>query len=280
VLIPPSIIFIIYGIITENSIGDLFAAGIIPGVLLSLLFVLTVYILVRIKPSLAPLGPKTDVRQKLGSVTGVAEALLLFALVMGGLFWGIFTPTEAAAVGAFLTIAIAVLRRNLSWSGFVASLYQTTKISCMVLVIVTGATIFGRFLVVTRLPFELAAWVGDLPLSPVIIMGIIVLMHLVGGFFMDSLAMILLTVPIFFPVVLALGFDPIWFGVIIVLVTEMGVITPPVGINVYVVNAVVREVPLESIFKGALPFLFAILLCTAMLLAFPDLALYLPRLLK
>jgi tripartite ATP-independent transporter DctM subunit len=278
ILIPPSVIFIVYGILTEQSIGKLFAAGIFPGILLCVLFLATIHLQVLRNPSLAPPGPKTTFKEKIHSFAGVLEALVLFALVMGGIFFGIFTPTEAAAIGAFITLLIAIFRRQLDWQGFVQSLADTIKISCMIMVIVTGAVIFGHFLAITRLPFELAGWVGSLPLSRHAVMAVIILVYLLGGCFMDALAMIMLTIPIFFPVVTALGFDPIWFGVVIVLVTEMGVITPPVGVNVYVVYGVAKDVPLEAIFKGVLPMLAALLVCNIILMMFPSIALFLPSL--
>lgn len=278
ILIPPSVIFIVYGIMTEQSIGKLFAAGILPGILLCFLFLMTIYLRVMINPSIAPPGPKTSFKEKFRSFAGVVETLILFALVMGGIFFGIFTPTEAAATGAFLTILIAVFRKQLTWHGFVQSLADTTKISCMIMVIVTGAVIFGHFMAITRLPYELAEWVSSLPLPPHAVMGLIILVYLFGGCFMDALAMIMLTIPIFFPVVQTLGFDPIWFGVVIVLVTEMGVITPPVGVNVYVVYGVAKDVPLENIFRGVFPMLLALLLCNLILLLFPQIALFLPSL--
>jgi C4-dicarboxylate transporter DctM subunit len=278
ILIPPSVIFIVYGIMTEQSIGKLFAAGIFPGILLALLFMLTVYIRVRLNPGLAPPGPKTTLKEKAKSFVGVLEALIIFAFVMGGLFFGIFTPTEAAAVGAFFTLLVALLRRSLSWRAFLESLMDSTRISCMVMVIVTGAVIFGHFMAITRIPFNLANWVSTLPLPSYAIMGIIVIIYLFGGCFMDALAMIMLTIPIFYPVATALGFDPIWFGVAIVLVTEMGVITPPVGVNVYVVHGIAKDVPLETIFKGVAPFVLALLACVVILLIFPKIVLFLPGL--
>jgi tripartite ATP-independent transporter DctM subunit len=280
ILIPPSVIFIVYGILTEQSIGKLFAAGILPGILLSSLFLLTIYLRVMKNPSLAPPGPKTSLREKVRSFVGVLETLLLFAMVMGGMFFGIFTPTEAAAAGAFLTLLIAIVRRQLTWHGFVQSLADTTRISCMVMVIVTGATIFGHFMAITRVPYDLAGWVSSLPLPRAAIMGVIILVYLFGGCFMDALAMIMLTIPIFYPVAQTLGFDPIWFGVVIVLITEMGVITPPVGVNVYVVYGVAKDVPLEAIFKGVFPMLLALLFCNLILLFFPQIALFLPSLMR
>ena len=280
ILIPPSVIFIVYGILTEQSIGKLFAAGILPGILLCFLFLITIHLRVRKNPSLAPPGPKTSFRKKFRSFAGVLETLILFALVMGGIFWGFFTPTEAAATGAFLTLLIALIRRQLSWQGFAEAIADTTKISCMIMVIVTGAVVFGHFMAITRIPYELAENVGSLPLPRHAVMGMIILVYLVGGCFMDALAMIMLTIPIFFPVVQTLGFDPIWFGVIIVLITEMGVITPPVGVNVYVVYGVAKDVPLEKIFKGVFPMLLALLVCNVILILFPQIALYLPSLMK
>ena len=280
ILIPPSVVFIVYGILTEQSIGQLFAAGIIPGILLAILFIAVISLRVMKNPSLAPAGPKTTWRQRLRSLGGVAETLLIFALVMGGLFFGVFTPTEAAAAGAFLTLVLAIIRRQLSWDGFVQSLADTTRISCMVMIIVTGAVVFGHFMAITRVPFDLAAWVAGLPLPRFAIMLVIILLYLCGGCFMDALAMVMLTVPIFFPVAQALGFDPIWFGVVIVLITEMGVITPPVGVNVYVVYGVAKDVPLEDIFKGVLPMLLALVICNLLLLIFPQIALFLPNLIR
>jgi tripartite ATP-independent transporter DctM subunit len=280
VLIPPSVIFIVYGIATEQSIGKLFAAGIFPGVVLATCFALTITLWVKLRSETAPRGEKTTIREKLSALTGIGETLVLFFLVMGGLFVGFFTPTEAGAIGAGGAIVIGIVRRRLSWKDFVQAVVESTRISCMVLVIVAGATIFGHFMAITRIPYIAANWVGQLPLPNYAIMAFIVFIYLIGGCFMDSLAMVLLTVPIIYPLVVSLGFDPIWFGVIIVLITEMGVITPPVGINVYVVSGIAKEVPLETIFKGALPFLFAILTTVALLMVFPKIALFLPSLMR
>jgi tripartite ATP-independent transporter DctM subunit len=199
---------------------------------------------------------------------------------MGGIFLGIFTPTEAAATGAFFTLILAIVRRQLSWDGFLKSIASTTRISCMVMVIVAGATVFGHFMAVTRVPFDISNWVANLPLPNFAIMLVIILIYLLGGCFMDAFAMIMLTIPIFFPVAETLGYDPIWFGVVIVLISEMGVITPPVGINVYVVYGVAEDVPLEVIFKGVLPMLLALLVCNLIILLFPQIALYLPGLMR
>ena len=278
ILIPPSTIFIVYGIMTEQSVGKLFLAGVVPGILMTILFIVTVFIWTWNRPDLAMPGARFTLREKIASLAGVVETLILFVAVMGGLFIGFFTPTEAAAIGAFGTLLIAVVGRHLSWKGFTQSLVETTRVTCMILVIVAGATVFGHFLAVTRIPFEVGTWVMGLQMPPWAIMGMIILIYLALGCLMDSLAMIMLTIPIFFPVITALGFDPIWFGVIIVLVTGMGVITPPVGINVYVVAGVARDVPLHVIFRGALRLLGAQVATAVLLILFPQIALWLPNL--
>ncbi|MDD2388361.1 MAG: TRAP transporter large permease [Desulfobacterales bacterium] len=278
ILIPPSIIFIVYGIMTEQSIGELFIAGLLPGIMLTGLFVMAIVIWTTIRPDLAPRCKKFSLKEKIASLTGIIETIILFILVMGGLFAGFFTPTEAGGVGAFGTLILAVFKRNLSWDGFITSLCETTRITCMILVIVTGATIFGHFLAVSRIPFDIAAWISGLALPPYMIMGFIILVYLAGGCFIDSLALIMLTVPIFYPVVIHFGYDPLWFGVLIVLITQIGVITPPIGINVYVVSGVARDVPLQVIFKGVIPLLIALIIATVLLIPFPQIALFLPGL--
>ncbi len=278
ILIPPSTIFIIYGIMTEQSVGKLFVAGILPGILLTLLFVVTIVLWTKIQADVCARAPKATWRERFASLTGVIETFILFAVVMGGLFVGFFTPTESAAIGALGTIVIAFVGGNLRWRHMLNAFQETTRISCMIMVIVAGATVFGHFLAVTTIPTQIGAWAASLPLPPPIVIAIILLVYLLLGCLMDSLAMIMLTIPIFFPVVVTLGYDPIWFGVLIVLVAEMGVVTPPIGINVYVVAGVARDVPLQTIFKGASHMLVALFVAAALLVIFPEIALYLPRL--
>jgi C4-dicarboxylate transporter, DctM subunit len=278
ILIPPSVIFIIYGVLTEQSIGKLFLAGILPGILLTFLFIVTILIWATLKPDLGPKGPKFPLKEKIASLSGVVETIVIFIVVMGGLFGGIFTPTEAGAIGSFATLMVALVRRNINWDGFSRALFETTRITCMILVIVAGATIFGKFLAISRIPYDIASWVSAFNLPPAVIMSFIILVYLAGGCFIDSLALIMLTIPIFFPVVTGFGYDPIWFGVIIVMVTQIGVITPPVGVNVYVVSGVARDVPLSVIFKGVVPLLIALIIATLLLIPFPQIALYLPGL--
>jgi len=279
-LIPPSVVFIVYAILTEQSIGKLFIAGILPGLLIAALFCLVIYAHCRLRPHLGPRGPKTTWREKFSSLAGVSETLVLFLLVIGGMFLGWFTPTEAAAVGAGGSLIVALAKRRLNRKMLARSLRETVRTSCMVMMVVAGAVVFGHFLAVTRIPFELATWLAGLPLPRWLIMGFIILFYLISGCFVDALALILLTMPIFFPVVMGLKYDPIWFGVIVVVVTQMGVISPPVGVNVYVVSGIERDVPLQTVFKGALPFLGALILASAVLVAFPQISLVLPGLVK
>ena len=278
ILIPPSTVLIVYGILTEESIGKLFVAGIVPGVLLSLFFVLTVILLCLRKPELGPPGPTTSWGKKFRDLTGILEAIVLFALTIGGLFMGWFSPTQAGAIGAAGALLIGVLRRQLTFKVVIEAARDGLRTACMVLFIITGATVFGHFLAISNIPFVLADWVGGLPLPPMAIMAVMIFIYFVGGFFMDSMALIVVTIPIFFPVVMQLGMDPIWFGVIIVLVGEMGVITPPVGVNVFVIKGIAPDIPLHLIFKGIFPFLGALIILTALLMVFPEIATYLPSL--
>lgn len=278
ILIPPSALLIIYGVMVQTSIGDLFLAGILPGLLLTSLYALVVYLLCWRNPQLGPPGAPCSWKEKFASLTGLIDMLMLFSLVMGGLFVGWFTPTQAGGVGAGGAIIIGLIRRSLNFEGLKSALVETVQITVMLYTIVAGALVFGRFMTATRFSFELASWIGGLALPAAGVMAVLILIYLVGGCFMDSLALVTLTIPIFFPIVSTLGFDPIWFGVIIVLVAEMGVITPPVGVNVYVIKGIVPEIPLETIFKGIMPFTLAVLVCIALVLAFPQIALFLPGL--
>ena len=277
-IMPPSVVLIVYGILTEQSVGALFVAGIFPAILVTILFIISIYIKCTYAPEQGPRGESFSWKKRIKSLMGMGETLIVFILVMGGLFMGIFTPTEAAAVGSFGVLVVSLARRNLAWEGFVNSLYETLGTSCMVVFIITGAVIFGHFMAVSRIPFMLADWLGGLPIPPMAVMAVIVFIYFIGGFFMDSMGLIVLTVPIFFPLVKQLGFDPIWFGVIIVLVGEMGVITPPVGVNVFVIKGIAPDIPLERIFRGIIPFLIALIAFTILLMIFPEIATFLPSL--
>jgi len=280
-IMPPSVVMIVYGVLTEQSIGALFVAGIIPAIVITVLFIITIYVWCRYAPDQGPCGERFTLKQKMRSLNGMVDTLAVFFLVMGGMFLGLFTPNEAAGVGAFGVLAVALIRRQMTWTRFVKSLNETLRTSCMVMFLIAAAVVFGKFLAVTRIPFNIASWIGGFQLPPFLIMAAVIIVYLLGGCIMDALALVMLTIPIFFPVVTQLGYDPIWFGVIIVLVTQMGVITPPVGINVYVVygvaESVVGKIPLESIFKGIFPFLIAVIAGTVLMMIFPEIILYLPN---
>jgi tripartite ATP-independent transporter DctM subunit len=230
-------------------------------------------------PVLGPAGASSSFKEKMKSLSGTIEIIILFVAVIGGLFAGIFTPTEGGAIGAAGALIIAVIRKNMSWKNFVLSLKDTAPLVCMIFVVLAGATIFGHFLAVTEVPMTLAAWIGGLTLHPYVIMLIILLIYLIGGCFVDGIALIMLTLPIFFPIVTSLGFDPIWFGVIIILISDMGLMTPPVGVVAYVISGV-SELPLETVFRGIYPFLLALIAGTLLLIFFPDIVLFFPNLMS
>jgi len=280
VVIPPSVVLIVIGLSTEQSIARLFYGGIGAGVLLALLLVLTVYAVCRVYPDWGPVGPGASLIEKIRSLAGAFEMIILFLLVMLGLYYGFFTPTEAGAVGSLFAVLISILQRKLSWKGFISSITDTLRVSCMVIVIVAGAMIFGRFLAVTRIPFDIASWVVELPVPDMVIMCIIFAIYIIGGAVMDALALLLITIPIFFPVAMELGYDPIWFGVTITVVTTLGAVTPPVGATTYVVGGMAKDVPLQDVFKGVTYFLPAYILCVLILMIFPGLVTFLPGLLR
>lgn len=277
ILIPPSVILILYGIITEQSIGKLFLAGIIPGIMEAVFYIFTIGYLTFFNPQHGPRGPKTSFREKLGSLKSAWEVMLLFVVVIGGIYKGIFTPTEAAGIGAFGTFLFALLRGRLTWERFKLSLADTVQTTGMLFLIILGAMIFGYFLSVTRLPMEFASAVAQLPVNRYVVLAIILIITLLLGCIMDSMAIVLLTIPVFYPLIQRLGFEPIWFGILVVRVTEMGLITPPVGLNVFIIKGI-SGVPIRTIFKGVIPHLIADLLQVIVLVAFPQITMFLPNL--
>ncbi|MGD9209962.1 MAG: TRAP transporter large permease [Desulfobacteraceae bacterium] len=279
ILIPPSVILIIYGIITEQSIGKLFLAGFIPGILEAIFYIFTIMILTKRNPRLGPPGPSTTLKEKLVSLLKIWEVAVLFVVVIGGIYLGIFTPTEAAGVGAFGTFCFAILRRKMNWTNFKTSLVSTTSTTGMLFIIVLGAMILGYFFSVSRLPFELATFVSGLPVNRYIILILILIVILMLGCIMDSLAIVLLTVPVFYPLILQLNFDPLWFGILVVRVTEMGLITPPVGLNVYVIQGITGE-DMGTIFRGVFPFIMADVFEIILLISLPQITLFLPNLMS
>ncbi len=278
VVIPPSVVLIVIGLSTELSITRLFYGGIGAGVVLAALLVITILLICLKFPSWGPAGPKTTFMEKIKSLGGAIEMLLLFVLVMSGLYFGFFTPTEAGAAGSFFALAISLIQRQLSWQGFLSAIKDTLKVSCMVITIIAGAMIFGRFLAVTRIPYDIANWVTGLSMPDFLIMAIIFFIYIIGGAVMDALALLLITIPIFFPVASELGYDPIWFGVTITVITTLGAVTPPVGATTYVVGGMAKDVPLEEVFKGVIFFLPAYLLCIIILMLFPQIITFLPNL--
>lgn len=277
VVIPPSVVMIVIAVQTEQSLLRLFLAGIVPGLILTALFLATVLVMCLRKPELGPPGPATSMKEKLASLSGVIETLILFMLVIGGLYVGWFTPTEAGAAGAFGAMVVGLVRRRLSLKEIVLSASETLRISAMVVLLITGAVLFGRFLTVSRLPFELADWAAALPVPPLVIMMVVVLIYLVGGALMDALGFLVVTVPIFFPMAIALGYDPVWFIIVLTVVTTMGAVTPPVGVNVFIVNGLSPDVPIHVIFLGVMYFMLAYVACLALMWIFPQTVLYLPN---
>lgn len=280
ILIPPSIGFILYSILTEVSVGKLFIAGILPGILLALLLMLAIYIVARRNPHLAPRGPEVSFKEKLLTLKGIWAVVILFALVMGGIYAGFFTPTEAGGVGAFGVAVIGLARKKISWKGIFSALVTTGRVTGMFFLILIGAMIFGYFLAITRLPTELSNFLTQLPLPNHFIFAVILLFLLALGCIMEALSILLLTLPVIFPTIVALGFDPIWYGIISVVVGEMALITPPVGQNVFILSGVLEDVPVFTIYRGVLPFVLAMAACIIILTIFPQIALFLPGLMK
>lgn len=277
VLIPPSTLFILYGIIAEQSVGKLFAAGIVPGVIMAVAFVVAISIWTRLQPGIAPATKSYSWRERFASLKGAVTTIILFVVILGSIFTGIASVTEAAAVGAFLALIFWIFNRTFTWKALLECLKNTVAMSSMAIFMCMSATIFGYFLAVTRTPQMLQEFITGLDVSRYVIIAIILVIYMIMGCIMDGLAMTLITVPIFLPTVRALGFDPIWFGVIIVIVNNIGAMTPPVGLNAYVTAGVLKDVPLKSIFKGVTPFIIAALICTLLCILFPSICTWLPN---
>jgi C4-dicarboxylate transporter, DctM subunit len=278
ILIPPSVPMIIYGIITQQSIGRLFVAGIIPGVIVCILFILLILARCKINPLIAPKGERYSWSARIRSLSGVMWPLVIFALVMEGLLQGIFTPTEAASVGTFSILILTVVRRDVRFRGIVKSVNESLLTAAMVLFLIAGSTVLGHFLAVTKIPIYVSGWVVNLPFPPWTIMAIICMIYLLGGSFIDDLAFMVLSTPIFFPAVVKLGYDPIWFGIMITITVMVGIVLPPVALNVFVVKNI-TQTSFSDIYKGVYPFLIGLVGCAVLLFIFPQIALFLPNLL-
>ena len=278
ILIPPSTGFIIFGIVAGESIGALFAAGIIPGIILAVCYIISIAVVVHLHPEKAPGRMKYTIKEKLASLKGGIAMVVLFVLVIGGMFANFFTANQAAAFGALAALIYLIGRGKFTWKIFLSCLQETIKTSGMIFLILIGAYVFGSFLSISQLPMALASFITSLDVNRYVILVVILILYAIMGCFMDSLAMVMLTVPIFLPIMEQLGFNTVWYGVIMIMVMEMGLITPPVGMNVYIVAGVAKDVPLQKIFAGVAPMVIGMLVAIAVVCVFPDVALFLPRL--
>jgi tripartite ATP-independent transporter DctM subunit len=279
ILIPPSLIFVIYAVIAQQSVPRLFAAGLVPGLVLTALYIFVAAMLVWIFPDWAPHGERETWPQRLRNIASMWEFVFLFGTSVGGIYAGLFSPTEAAAIGAFMAMIIGALERKLDGPVLKHCLSETLKTTCMLFLIIIGAIVFSYFVVQARLPEALIGWIQQMGMGPLALMLTLIAAYIVLGCFLEGIGLVLITVPVFLPVVTASGFDPVWFGVIVVIVVEMGLIHPPVGMNLFVIQAQLPDIPILSIYKGTLPFLLAPMVLIVILLAFPGVALWLPRLL-
>ncbi len=280
ILIPPSTILVIYGIITETNIGKLFAAGILPGILATVLLCLAVAWSTWRDPKAGPRGERASWAERWTALRGVWAVIALFALVMGGIYAGAFTATEGAAMGAFGAMIFALSRRVLTWKSLYASLVESARTTSMLFMILIGALMFAEFVNITTMPADLTNFVSRFQLHPIVVVGAIMVIYIILGTAMEELSMILLTLPVFFPIIVKLGLDPIWFGILIVVVVEIGLISPPVGMNLFVLSTLIPEVPTRTVFRGVMPFIAADIVRLAILVAFPAISLYLPSLMK
>ncbi|MGD9211195.1 MAG: TRAP transporter large permease [Desulfobacteraceae bacterium] len=277
ILIPPSIILILYGVITEQSIGSLFIASFVPGLLLAVIYIAVSIVLCLVNPKHGPKGPKANFKEQLEALKDVWAILALFALIIGGIYTGLFTPTEAGAIGAFGAFLILIMKKKFTMANIYKALLETMKLVGLIFLILIGAMIFSVFLSLSQMPFALTEFMTNLGLPPAGTVGIIIVLFILFGCLIDSLALVLLFTPIFYPVVSNIGYDPLWFGVIIVIVMQQGMMTPPIGMSCFIINAVDKEVPLACIFKGVMPFWFATIAIIILLVAFPQIALFLPN---
>ncbi len=276
ILIPPSLGFILYAILTESSVGMLFMAGIFPGLLLATLFSISIILITRRNEQLNLRQPKITFKEKIISLKHTGPMLALFFLVIGGLYMGVFTPGEAGAIGAFGAIVIGIARKRLSYRKFLAALIETGQTTCMMLFLLLGAMIFMRFMAISNLPFALAALLEEIQMSRYFVLAVMLFIYILLGMFLDIISSQILTIPIIFPVVLAMNFDPIWFGVLMIVIQEMGLITPPIGLNVFMVSGA-SDVPVGTIFAGVWPFVIAMAICIILIILFPQIALFLPN---
>jgi tripartite ATP-independent transporter DctM subunit len=277
ILIPPSVILVLYGILTETSIGDLFIAGFIPGILTIIGFMAAIAVVTRLWPDISKPGKRSTTRQKIQALGRTWGVLLLFLLVIGGIYFGVFTPTEAAGIGAVGAFVISALRRRLSVDAAKEALVETVGTTAMIFIVLIGALTLNNLMVFSGIADALSDFVTGLDYPPMVVMAVILLLYMVMGCVLDALAMILLTIPIFYPIVQNLGFDPVWFGILVVMVVELGLITPPIGMNVFVIKGMVPDVALSAIYVGVLPFVVAQIILIVIIFFLPDIVLWLPQ---
>jgi tripartite ATP-independent transporter DctM subunit len=278
ILIPPSSVLVLYGILTEQSIGKLLIAGTLPGLLMAALFAAVIYIKVRRDPSIAPVELPAPMREKVRALKPVWAVVFIFVLVMGGIYQGFFTPTEAAAVGAFISLIVSVVSRRFSLRTLLEALDSGARTTAMLFIILIGAIVFSRFLAVTRIPHDLSSYIAALDVSPYVVIGIIIVVMVFLGCFIEGISLMMLTVPILYPLIIKMGFDGVWFGILLAVLLNIGMCTPPVGMSVYVVAGVAKDVPLMTIFRGVVPFWLAMVFGAVLLVIFPQIALWLPSL--
>ncbi len=281
ILIPPSVILILYGTLTAEPIGALLIAGIVPGVLMAIVFMLTIYIQVLLKPDLAPRRLEVyPFKEKIGSLKRIWPFLVVFFMSIGGIYFGVFTPSEAGGIGAFGAFIVSLLMKRLSFKQLMESCHETLMITVMIFLILIGAGLFNKFLALSQIPMNLANTVKSLDVSPIVILSLILLVYLILGMFMDGLAILVLTLPIVYPMIIDLGYSGIWFGVIIVMIINIGFLTPPLGVSVYIISGVIKDMPIEKIFKGVLPMVLTMIVFTIILCIFPEVVTFLPDMIK
>lgn len=278
ILIPPSVALIVLGLITQQSVGKLFLAGMIPGLIIALFFIVIIYVWCTFNPALGPKGERSTWRERIASLPGLISVVIIFLFVIGGLMEGFFTPTEAGSVGTLAVLLLSISTRDIGWTGYIRSLRESLRTACMVLMLVTCSIIFGHFLAVTKIPIIAADWLTSLPLNRYLIIILIVLIYQIGGSFIEDFAFLMLATPVFYPATIKLGFDPIWFSIIICISLGIGAVIPPMALNVFIVRNITK-VPLGVIYSGVYPFLLSLIICGMLLFVFPQLATFLPNLL-
>jgi tripartite ATP-independent transporter DctM subunit len=281
ILIPPSVILILYGALTSEPIGPLLIGGLVPGIILTLLFMVMINIQVRMNPSIAPKkAEKAPMAEKLSSLKSIWPFLLIFALSIGGIYFGVFTPSEAGGIGAVGAFLLTLATRRLSFRGLMSSLDESIRLTVMLFLILIGASLFGKFLALSQIPMYLTTTVGSLDVSPYLILGMILVVYFILGMFLEGIAIMVLTLPIVYPLITQLGFDGLWFGIIMVMVLNIGVLTPPLGLSVYIISGVVKDVPIQQIFRGVIPAVLTMAVFTVILIIFPEIVTFLPSLIR